>query len=274
MDFFQTTDRLSLHIKTLPAAEPKASVVFVHGVGEHIGRYDAAFAAFASHGYSCFGFDQRGFGRSEGERGHVEAFSDYAEDLAKFIAAIVSKAKGRPVFLFGHSMGSLVVLSYALQYAPPVQGLIIFSCPLKLAYWHANRSGFIADALIGIAPRLKVPNLIDIRELSNDPSVIKAFKHDPLRVNKVSVSWLREFKRARENILLNAHRILIPTLISHGSADRITDAAGSTMLYERLGGVDKSLTVYAGLKHELLNHRPADRIEVLKHTLQWLDERC
>jgi alpha-beta hydrolase superfamily lysophospholipase len=274
MGFFRTRDNLSLFCHTLPTASSRASVVFLHGVGEHIGRYEAAFQSFANQGYSCSGFDQRGFGRSEGERGYINSFAEYADDLARFIAEIVNKDAAKPVFLFGHSMGTIVILAYALQYPSAIRGLIISSCPLKLKSWFANFGGFFAPSLSAIAPRLKIPNLIDANELTDDPAIIKNFKHDPYIVKSVSINWLLEFKLARENILLNANRILLPILICHGGEDRIADVAGAKLLYEKLGSNDKSLRVFDGLKHELLNHRPNERAQVLKQVFEWLDKHC
>lgn len=271
---FQSADHVALFCKSVPAPAPKASVVFVHGLGEHIERYDAAFNAFAARGYSCFGFDQRGFGRSAGERGHVGAFFDYVDDLAAFIAAIVTPASAKPVFLFGHSMGSLVALAYALRQPAAIQGLLLFSCPLVLASGLVNAGEYVAEALAGMAPRLKMPNLIDPRELSDDPAIIKAFREDPLIVGTVSLNWVREFKRARQKSLLAAPRIMMPALLSHGSDDRIAAVTGAELLYGRLGGADKKLVVYDGFKHELLNHRPAERLQVLEQTFAWLDRHC
>ncbi|MGZ8186045.1 MAG: alpha/beta hydrolase [Methylobacter sp.] len=274
MAFFQTRDHLSLFFTSLPVASPKASIVFLHGVGEHIGRYEAVFQSFAHQGYSCFGFDQRGFGRSEGERGHINSFAEYVDDLAGFITEIVVKDPGKPVFLFGHSMGAIVILAYALKHSVEIRGLMIFSCPLKLAHWYANFGGSFTEALSGIAPRLKIPNLINPNELTDDPGIIKAFKHDPYIVKYVSINWLHEFKLARENILLNANRILLPVLICHGGEDHIAAIAGAKLLYEKLPSDDKELTVFEGLKHELLNHKPNERVQVLRRTFEWLDKYC
>lgn len=270
---FQTRDHLSLFFNTLPVASPRASIVFLHGVGEHIGRYETTFQAFAARGFSCFGFDQRGFGQSEGERGHVKAFADYVDDLARFIDEIVNTDPAKPVFIFAHSMGTIVALTYALHYSSTIRGLMIFSCPVAFASWFANFGGFFADALSGIAPRLKIPNMIDPDELTDDPLIIEAFKHDPYIVNNVSLSWLHEFKRAREAVLLNANRILLPTLICHGDADPIAAVAGAKLLYEKLGGDDRSLIIFDGLKHELLNHRANERAQILKNVFEWLDKQ-
>lgn len=271
MGFFQTRDRLSLYYQTRTAPSPKASIVFLHGVGEHIGRYESVFQAFAAQGYGCYGFDQRGFGRSEGKRGHVHAFQDYVDDAAEFIDQIVVRDTSLPLFLFGHSMGSIFMLHYALQHASALKGLLVFSCPLQLASWFAGSGGFLAGLLSGIAPRLPIPSLIDLEELSDDPRVIDDFEHDPYRVANVTIGWLHQFALARENIGRNAGRIFLPTLICHGSDDRIAAVSGAQALYERLGGNDKTLTIYAGFKHELLNHQPAESAQVLKETIEWLD---
>jgi alpha-beta hydrolase superfamily lysophospholipase len=269
--FFRTRDKLSLYYYARTASSPKASIVFLHGVGEHIGRYTPVFQAFAAQGYSCYGFDQRGFGRSEGQRGHVHAFQDYVDDVARFIEQIVVKDDSRPLFLFGHSMGSIILLNYALQHATGLKGLLVFSCPLQLASWFARSGGFIAGLLSGIAPRLRIPSLIDLAELTDDPRVIDDFKHDPYRVENVTIGWLHQFTLARENIGRNAGRILLPSLICHGGDDRIAGVSGAQSLYERLGSSDKSLIIYAGFKHELLNHKPDESALVLKATVEWLD---
>jgi alpha-beta hydrolase superfamily lysophospholipase len=269
--FFQTRDNLSLFYHTRTAFSPKASIVFLHGVGEHIGRYESVFQTFAEQGYSCYGFDQRGFGQSEGKRGHVHDFQDYVDDVAEFIGQVVVKDAAQPLFLFGHSMGSIIMLTYALQHAADLEGLLVFSCPLQLASWFAGSGGFLAGLLSGIAPRLPIPSLIDLAELSDDPRVIDDFEHDPYRVENVTIGWLHQFTLARENIGRNAGRILLPSLICHGGADRIAAVSGAKLLHERLGSNDKSLALYAGFKHELLNHTSDKSAQVLKETVGWLD---
>lgn len=273
MGFFQTRDRLSLFYTARLAAEPKASIVFLHGVGEHIGRYEPAFQAFADRGYHCHGFDQRGFGRSEGTRGHVDAFQDYVGDTAEFIARIVDEAAARPLFLFGHSMGSIVMLNYALQYPQAIRGMLVFSCPLHLAGRLADYGGALAKRCSRYAPRLRIPSLIDLDELTDNPRVIDDFGHDPYRLSTVTLGWLSQFTLAREHIERHAGRIASPALICHGGNDRIAAVSGARALYERLGSEDKSLRVYPGFKHELLNHQPAESARVLKETVAWLDKR-
>jgi alpha-beta hydrolase superfamily lysophospholipase len=270
--FFRSNDQLALYFNATTVESSKASIVFVHGVGEHIGRYAETFQAFSEQGYSCFGFDQRGFGRSAGEPGHINAFSDYVEDLETFIDVIVGRESTKTVFLLGHSMGSIVALAYALKYATKIQGLLIFSCPLELASYSANLAGFIAQSCAIVMPTLKLPNLIDPQTLSNNVTNIQALIADPYAFNKVSLNWLREFKLARIQVLNHARQIMLPVLINHGEADTIAALSGAKALFTALGTTDKTLYSYPGLKHELLNHCPAERAKVLAQTFDWLKQ--
>jgi alpha-beta hydrolase superfamily lysophospholipase len=274
MGYFLASDDIPLYFTGEPDVASKAAIVFLHGLGEHIGRYEAVFEDFSGQGYGCFGFDQRGFGRSGGERGHVDSFSRYVEDLTIFINWVSAEMPGKPILLFGHSMGSIVVLSYALQRSPVIRGLLVFSCPLLLAQWTGRVFGSLVGPLSAFFPRLKIPNLIDPDELSDDPEVIKAFKRDRYVEKSVSLSWLREFKGACDNLCQNASQIVIPVLMTHGSQDRIADIAGVKLLFEKLGSKDKMLDIYEGLKHELLNHRPSERKQVLEKTFNWLGQHC
>ena len=274
LTYFKTKDRLTLYCKAKLADPGKASIVFMHGVGEHIGRYQEAFAAFSGQGYDCFGFDQRGFGRSEGERGHVDRFSDYADDLAIFIDDIVHLSPIKPVFLFGHSMGSIVALDYALNYPDQIQGLLIFSCPIKLDSYLATLGSYVANDWSAIMPTFKIPNFIDPRALSNNPSNIAAFSSDPYAFSKVSISWLREFTQARTTVLNQAQNITLPVLVSHGEADTIAALSGAMALFKSLSSKDKTLNIYPDMKHELLNHATEQRAKVLADAFAWLDRQC
>ena len=273
-NFFRTHDQLKLHTKSTLAASNKATIVFVHGVGEHIGRYTEAFQAFSDQGYSCFGFDQRGFGRSEGERGHINSFTDYIEDLAKFIDEIVVRESQKPIFLLGHSMGSLVALTYALNYETKIQGLLIFSCPLELAGSLAKLSALLIKFWpASILPNLQVPNFTDPLTLSDNTVNIQALSADPYAYNKVSINWLREFNLALSNIFSQVKQLNLPIVINHGDQDRIATLNGAKSLFAALGAENKTMHVYYGLKHELLNHSPAERTKVLESNFNWLAQQ-
>lgn len=272
--FFSTADDLCLYYRgRVPEGPARGTIVFVHGVGEHCGRYVEAFESFAQQGFRCFGFDQRGFGKSQGRRGHVDAFARYADDLAAFLGYVAVSTAGQPVFLLGHSMGTFVVLLYAMRQPPGLAGLLIYSCPLKVS-WYMELGAWMVGGLAGIIPKVRIPTLIVAADLSDDVSVQAGFRGDPEVFGTVTIGWLHQFRKARDCILREAHRITLPVLINHGAADRIANPAGAAILLERLGSPDRSLELYEGLKHELLNQRSEARARVLQHAFAWLDRRC
>lgn len=274
MAIFQSNDKLALFYTDTPANTTKATVVFVHGVGEHIIRYRDTFQHFATAGYHCFGYDQRGFGQSQGIPGHIDKFQDYVDDLAKFITTIVTADNTNPVFLFAHSMGTIVALNYALQRPAMLKGLIISSCPWQLAKWYAKYSGIVGRSISISAPYLSLPTFIRPEALTDDPKVINRFKCDSLIRSKVTVSWLREFEQARQALKQRIDEIQLPTLICHGTDDSIAAVSGAHELYYSLTTADKKLILFEGFKHELLNHRLTRRQRVWQSSLNWLDRHC
>jgi len=193
--------------------------------------------------------------------------------LEKFIDNIVNQQTIKAVFLLGHSMGSIVALEYALKYPNKIKGLLIFSCHLKLFSFIATLGDVFSFCLSSIMPKLKLPNLIDPRDLSNNLPNIQAFITDPYAFNKISVNWLHEFKLARSNVLNHAQQIRLPVLINHGGADHIAALSGAKALFAALVDTpDKTLHIYLDLKHELLNHLPAERAKILGDTFEWLKQ--
>lgn len=271
MGNFLSHDKLPLYYESLTASDANAVIVIVHGLGEHIGRYRQVFADFAHRGYSCYGYDQRGFGQSPGERGHVTTFSQYVDDLEVFINWVSAETQGLPLYLFGHSMGSIVTLSYAINHQSRIDGLLIFSCPLRQAQWLGRNLSPLLGQLSMFFPRFRLSNRLNPEDLTNDPAVIYAFNHDCLVEKMVTLNWLNEFNHACHYLRANAERIKIPAFLVHGACDRIADVVGAVCLFQHLGSVGKMLLLYDGLKHELLNHAESDRLEVVKDTIQWLN---
>ncbi|MCG8529886.1 MAG: lysophospholipase, partial [Desulfovibrionales bacterium] len=98
----------------IPPMAPKARLAIVHGLGEHSGRYQNLIAALAPLPISIHALDHRGHGKSAGKRGHINAFSDYTEDLDRFLDEITTPPL--PTFVLGHSLGGLIALSHALDH--------------------------------------------------------------------------------------------------------------------------------------------------------------
>lgn len=271
--FFESDDGTRIHYVQRDRADARAAIVIVHGVGEYVRRYDHVIEAYHRCGYSCFGLDHRGFGLSQGARGHIDDFSVYVRDLGRLIDGPVAAHGDRPVFLLGHSMGTIVALSYALTYPQRVTGLIVVATPLILAKLLARLAQPCAIPISKIAPRMKFRNRIDAQNLSCDPAVVDAFECDAQLVPTVTASWLREFHRACKRVIRRAGEITIPAMINHGLRDGIASPGGARLLYERIGSRDKRLELYPGLRHELLNEKEPERTELINEIRKWIETR-
>ena len=263
-----------LHRERWPAPEARATLLIVHGVGEHIGRYDELGRRLAARGIECLGYDQRGHGRSAGQRGHVRRFADYVDDLAALVAAERQRRPALPLFLLGHSMGSLVALLYAQRQTGEVAGLVLTGTALEPAAEPPRWLAAILLTLARLVPRLPLPNRIAVEELSQDEAVRRQYLRDPLVGSTVSARWVGEFDGARRRALAAADRIEPPLLVIHGGEDGVVRPAGSRALVERAGSADKRLVVLPGQRHEVLNEMPDLRRATADLIADWLIEHA
>jgi alpha-beta hydrolase superfamily lysophospholipase len=180
LSLIKARDGVSLAVRHWPAeGEPRGSVLIVHGLGEHGGRYERTAGILAGRGFDCWASDLRGFGASEGPRAYVERIDIWLDDLADEVALL--KGLSRPVVLLGHSMGGLVTCRYA-ETDRPQPDLLVLSAPAlgdNLPGWKRA----IAPILGRIAPKARIKNDFDGPILSRDPAVGADYLSDPLNVH-------------------------------------------------------------------------------------------
>jgi alpha-beta hydrolase superfamily lysophospholipase len=239
-------DGTTLATQRWTTSSPRAAVVLVHGLAEHIGRYDHVATQLATRGFDVRGSDLRGFGRSGGERAYVEDFDQYTSDL---VGDVTSAADlGVPVVLLGHSLGGLVAALYAAgDHLQP--DLLVLSAPVIEAKVPMMKV-LVARSLVRWFPKLEVSNGLKGEQLSSDPAVGERYFADPLVYPKstlrLGVAFMEAMKRCRGQL----DRITQPTLVIHSGSDTIVDPKFS----ERLGGIPGSTRiVFDGLRHESFN---------------------
>lgn len=264
----ETHDGLTLAAWRYPAPGPKprARVVLVHGYAEHTGRYAWLVGSLVAAGYECDVFDLRGHGRSTGARGHVARFADYLDDLERIIAR---PDAAQPLFGVGHSLGGLIALEYARVRPGTLAGLAVSSPFLAPAFEVTPLLEKLAAVVSRVAPRQAVKSNIDPGSLTHDVSVAEAYSNDPLVFDTATLGWWREVRRVQEDLLASAPDIRLPVLFLLGDADRVANWRRAADVFERLGSADKSLKVYAGFFHEVLNE--VGRARVLQDLVEWLE---
>ncbi len=246
------------------------TIVIVHGLGEHVGRYAALGGWLAARGWTLRGHDHRGHGRSQGARGTLVSSHDLVDDLSAAIDALGAPPSAPPL-LIGHSLGGLVALTYALRHPDRIAGLVLSSPAL------APGLGVFQKALLAVmsrlAPDVAVNNGLDPSKLSHDAAVVRAYLDDPLVHDRISARLARFIVDGAREALDAAPALAVPTLLVYAGDDRLVDPEGSREFARRAPASLLVAREYPKLWHEILNETPAKRGAVLADLDAWLSER-
>lgn len=251
-----------------PDATPRATLILIHGLGEHSGRFGNVVKCLAPRGIVVYSFDQRGHGRSPGQRGHVDSFGDFREDLHRFVQMITAREPNRPLFILGQSVGGLVALDYALHHPQALRGVIAFSPYLDET---AAAVGPFTRLLSHVWPSFGMSIGRRENHLSRDRAVIEAYRNDSLVHDKQSARLATEVATAVAWTQTHAPELQLPLLILHGDADAISAPEGSRRFFERAGSRNKECLVYTEAFHELYNDILRERVVI--DVAHWLEEQ-
>lgn len=262
----------SLHLRVWePEDSPRGAVVLVHGLGEHAGRYEHVAAHFAARSFQVYGLDHQGFGLSAGRRGDG-SIAGMAADVAALGQRIDAEVgAGSRRLLLGHSMGGLIVLVALRNHAAAFTEGVVSGPAL-------NVTRGINPALVGLSrllgwvhPAMTLSNGLNPDDLCTDPAVVKAYRNDPQVHDRISArlynSMVEEGRRIRDapDALLAQTRILL----MHGRLDPICHADDTERFFEGLPLARKTLKVWPGMKHEILNE--PDQAEVFDEIDRFLE---
>ena len=244
-------------------------MLVVHGYAEHSERYEQTASWFAARGFAVHAYDQRGHGRSEGVRCHVDRFEQYLDDLAVVLDAVHEEAAGLPITLVGHSMGGLVACAFLADRRPAVANAVLSGPALSLGSGISRLRVLTARVLRSFAPRLSMGSGLDPQGISRDPAVVAGYLEDPLVSRTMTASLAAEMLRAVPETAARAVEIQVPVLLMHGEDDPLCPALGSRAFRAGLGVQGCELRTYPGLRHEIFNE--PEREQVYRDALAWLD---
>ena len=254
----------------LPAGAPHAHLAIVHGYAEHSGRYAHVGDALAARGYAVHALDLRGHGRSDGDRVLVRSFDEYLDDVRAFLARVRATAGERPVFLLGHSMGGTIVTLELAVDRPQLSGALLSGGVLTSA-GTPRVMRIIVGLLARFLPKLPLVKL-NAEHVSRDPEVVRRYVDDPLVFHgRVKAGLAAAMGRAVRRIERDSKSIALPILIMHGTEDLLPSPDGSRQLFDAVASADKTLKLYEGLHHEILNEPEQD--QVIADMADWMDAR-
>lgn len=271
MSTFSAADGTSLYaVRWAPDGDPRAVLIVVHGLKDYADRYGELAASLNAKGLAVEAFDLRGHGHSGGKPVHIERFTDYTGDLATFYDQVAAKYPDKPIFAFGHSMGGGVVARFALDGNKKLAGIVLSGAALAHHQLSSALVG-VTKLLAGLFPGLAVMALDDAR-FCHDPAVVAAMRSDPLvHGGKAPARTAAEILRNMDVVQERARELTLPVLALHGGDDQITEPQGSKDIIAKSGSVDKTLTIYPGMWHDLV-HEP-DKALVIGDITAWIDAR-
>jgi alpha-beta hydrolase superfamily lysophospholipase len=270
---YYTHDGLKLYLQAWMPGDAKASVLIVHGLGEHSARYAHLAQKLVDAGIAVFTFDGRGHGRSSQPK-PTAYFSNY-EDYLRDIDALFGKVKNYfptiPTFIFGHSMGGGLTAAYVLKYQPEARGIILSAAALKPADNVSKLLIAVSSLVSTLAPKLKVLKL-DSSKISHDPEEVRKYNDDPLVYSDaIPARTGYELLRLMKQVDMAAGQFNHPVLLLHGTGDMLTNPKGSEEFFRKISSTDKTFHRYPDLYHELINE--FEKEEVIRDVVDWILER-
>ncbi|WP_309572212.1 alpha/beta hydrolase [Deinococcus sp.] len=251
------------------APTPRSSVLLSHGFGEYVGRYveryHALIPTLVEAGFSVYAYDQRGHGTSSGRRAVVD-MNVLVEDHLK--ARMALRERMGPVFLFGHSMGGLIAAASAARDPRGVSGVVLSSPALLVGESEPPIVKRLAPLLARIAPGLPITDLGTggLSRLADEVSAYNADEH--VYHGKVPALTGASMLTLSAALWPQYAKWNLPTLVIHGTADKMTDPKGSQRFYDTIQSTDKHLVLEEGGYHELLNDEPHEKIR--RVIVDWL----
>ncbi|MGI6786974.1 MAG: lysophospholipase [Acholeplasmataceae bacterium] len=257
-----------LYVKNYEVDNPKATVIFSHGIAEHHLRYKNLINYLNENEYNVLAYDLRGHGRSGGKRGYIKSYNVFVEDLNSLILYAKNKYKHK-IFLIGHSLGALINNLYAVSKSKlDVDGIIASGTAGDFTK-STNFLRIFPGKLIGflkIRTNFKDPNLY------SDPTQVINFEKDDYLLDYFYLSLIDQTMiKGMRRLKKRMNQIEVPYLFIHGNEDRVVPPRSSENIYSKIRSYDKKRILYPGLKHNILND---DRSEVVYNDIVvWLDNR-
>jgi acylglycerol lipase len=262
-------DGLRLYFQGWQAdTEAKGAVCLVHGLGEHSGRYTQWAEWLNNAGYSVLSFDLRGHGKSGGQRGHVLSYEEYFRDVDIALQETKARFPKKAVFLYGHSLGGMIVAEYVLRRKPKLAGAIITALSYQSSLVEQKMKVLLVKLLGGVIPKMQIDTGLVPATLSHDPEVVSRYINDPLVHHISSLGMGKATLASIAWGTAHAGGWALPVLVMHGELDRLGFAQGSRDFASKITG-DCTLRIWPGLFHEI--HNEPEKDQVFGYLRDWLD---
>lgn len=263
-DYIYSKDGTKLCYEKNTVEHPRATIVIIHGVCEHQGRYKHVVDHFNNKNYDVYTFDYRGHGKSEGKKAHADDFNDLIEDTDAIINSVRETYSNQKIFILGHSFGGLIGLAYGIKYPKKVNGFMISAATtsdeagiLEIFELKEDKGEYVHNNLAPL--------------VCSDKEVVKEYNEDPLVHKEMTVGIVQEMINGNKWVQKNISKFVYPILLIHGENDQIISYLDSEKIFKKVPSKDKKIRIYEGMFHEVLNEPNKDK--VLEELSAWMDKR-
>jgi alpha-beta hydrolase superfamily lysophospholipase len=268
---FLSEDGMSVFYRNWPSAgQPKAVVIIAHGFNSHSGYYQWTAGQLAAQNFEVYAIDFPGRGQSDGERYYIADYNSFVKELDKLVDIAKAAHADLPTFLLGHSAGGVLSAIYTLGYQNKLNGFICESFAFQVP-----APDFALAVLKGLSHVFPHAHVLKLKneDFSRDPEVVDFMNSDPLIDNEVQpTKTVQQLVLADERLRSEIPTIKLPLLIVHGTADKATKPSGSQYFYDNASSEDKTLKLYEGHYHDLLNDIGKEL--VMNDILDWLNVKA
>ncbi|HSI67489.1 MAG TPA: lysophospholipase [Planococcus sp. (in: firmicutes)] len=282
-NFLKARDNHEIYYEIYEPAEPKAHVHILHGMAEHISRYEEFAEHLVKNGFAVSGHDQRGHGRTSERNGAAgffakeDGFDLIVEDSRQVMKAVQEQLGDLPLILFGHSMGSFVARRYIQLYSPEISKVVLSGtggdpglsgqAGLAFAVLSAKKGGkessnpMLGKLTFGSFAKQFAEEESEYAWLSRDTSEVAKYENDDLcgfaMTNQFYVDLFTGIARINKKKEIDEIRKDLPVFLISGSEDAVGDNGKgvfqTAQQYQQAGLKNIRVYLVENARHEVLH---------------------
>jgi alpha-beta hydrolase superfamily lysophospholipase len=251
--------------------EAQASLLLVHGLGAHSGRWEALAEYFSRNKFNSYALELKGFGATSGLKGHVESFAEYYQDISALRKIIEKENPGKKIFLLGESFGGLLSFLFCIKSPKVFNGLILmapaFSIKMQVSIW-TYLQVFLH---LFINPKKHFKAQLTSAMCTRDIDSRKRIDADSLESRVVTAKFTVNYFLAETEARKSRAKWSIPALFLVAGEDKIVNPQETKRIYRWLDAQDKELIKYPEMYHALSIELGKE--QVFEDILKWLKQR-